>query len=180
MHIYFPNAKDPDYTGEYSTCVIETEADLEVAHRKATAEVGKTPNNSNQQQPATPGLQYYKLKNVSDAKCRRLQQNLIRKLMELYPQLEGHIEEGGVTTLGPFRVGLSHRPERFGVPGLRVRTPIENLYLGGADLVLGNFAGSLLGGWLATHAVLGYGSLDLLLLQRNLNEDLKNVHRPKI
>ena len=126
------------------------------------------------------GMKYYKIRQPSDNKLRRIQQHLIRKLLELFPQLEGNIEEGGYNTLGPFRVGLSHRPSRFAAPGLRPITPIQKFYLSGADMVLGNFVGGLLGGWLASHAVLGYGALDMLMLQRNLNGDLKNVSQNKV
>lgn len=63
--------------------------------------------------------------------------------------------------------------------GLRSHiSEIQNLYLSGGDAVLGTFVGGLLGGWLAAHAALGYGAMDLLLFQRNLNNDLKNISKP--
>ncbi len=199
FHIYFPSAKDPSGVatmahpgrdhGTYSTCVIETEADddvLEVCYRRAdgttsTRAPNPPPGSPAGMPPPPPGLKFYKLKAPSDAKIRRLQQTMTRRLVQLYPQLEGRLEEEqGCVTVGPFRVGLSHRPSRFIGPGIRshIVPGIDNLFLAGGDLVLGTFVGSLLGGWLAAHAALGYGALDLLLFQRNLNNDLKNVPRP--
>ena len=194
----------------YSTCVIETEADddvVEVCYRRmdgssssrpavhitAAGLAARGPNavvvpgqptlplvSTNVFGPG-PGLKYYKLKQPSDAKIRRLQQTMVRRLLQLYPQIEGHLEEeqGGMQTLGPFRVGLSHSPARFVAPGLRTRIVpgVENVFLGGGDLVLGPFGGGVMGGGLAAHSALGYGAVDLLLLSRSLNEDLKNVPR---
>ena len=53
----------------------------------------------------TLGLLYYKTRPPSEAKIKRLQQYLIRRLIELFPQLEGRIEEQGYGTVGPFRAG---------------------------------------------------------------------------
>lgn len=74
--------------------------------------------------------------------------------------------------------GLSHTPARFKAAGLRPNTAIKGLYLAGKDLTLGTFAGGLYGGWLAAHAVTGYTAMDVLLFQRNLIRDLKNVSGP--
>jgi len=194
----------------YSTCVIETEADddvVEVCYRRMDGSTSSRPATHVSAaaglaagatvpagQPAPPpsrpnagvfgpgpGLKYYKLKQPSDTKIRRLQQTMVRRLLQLYPQIEGHLEEeqGGMQTLGPFRVGLSHRPARFVAPGLRTRIVpgVGNVFLAGGDLVLGTFGGGLMGGWLAAHSALGYGAVDLLMLNRSLNEDLKNVPR---
>lgn len=182
----------------YSTCVIETEADddiLEVCYRRVDGSTsskpvsgpadarskGKAAPGSSTTAAGPSGLKFYHIKPPSDQKVRRLQQGLVRHLLQLYPQLEGHVEEQGIQTVGPFRVGLSHRPPRFMAPGLRTRIVpgVANVLLGGGDLVLGTFVGSLLGGWLAAHSALNYGALDLLVLERNLNNDLKNVPRPR-
>lgn len=190
----------------YSTCVIETEADddiVEACYRRMDGSTSSRPAvqiapglaatgptappspppslpNAGVFGPG-PGLKYYKMKQPSDAKIRRLQQMMMKRLVQLYPQIAGQFEEehGGIQTIGPFRVGLSHRPARFVAPGLRTRIApgVENVFLGGGDLVLGTFGGSVMGGWLAAHSALGYGAVDLLMLGRSLNEDLKNVPR---
>eukprot|EP00624_Nannochloropsis_granulata_P006470 evm.model.NODE_48527_length_18767_cov_16.646240.2 len=191
----------------YSTCVIETEADddiVEACYRRMDGSTSSRPAvqiaaaglaatgaavppspppslpNAGVFGPG-PGLKYYKMKQPSDAKIRRLQQMMVKRLVQLYPQMAGHFEEehGGMQTLGPFRVGLSHRPARFVAPGLRTRVVpgVGNVFLGGGDLVLGTFGGGVMGGWLAAHSALGYGAVDLLLLGRSLNEDLKNIPR---
>lgn len=49
------------------------------------------------------GLQYYKMKPPSDQKLKRMQAVLLKRLVELFPQLEGRIEE--YQTLGPYRQG---------------------------------------------------------------------------
>ena len=46
--------------------------------------------------------------------------------------------------------------------------------MGGEDLTLGDsFSGSIVGAWLAANAVVGYGTLDLLFLEKNITSDLE-------
>ena len=62
---------------------------------------------------------------------------------------------------GPINRGLSHNPERYAARGVRPVTPYPGLFVGGSDLTIGeSFAGSIVGGWLAANAVVGYGSFD--------------------
>lgn len=53
----------------------------------------------------TIGMKYYKIKQPSDNKLKRLQQHLARRLVDLFPGLDGQIVEGGYYTVGPFRIG---------------------------------------------------------------------------
>jgi all-trans-retinol 13,14-reductase len=189
FHLSFPTAKDPEANGPYSVAVVETEADddvLEACFRKADGS-GCTTRVPAPGAGDTPGMKFYRPRPPSDAKIKRLQQNVVRRLVDLFPQLETAVEtEQGIHTVGPIRAGLSHRPARFAAQGLRAAVAagmpggVENVFLAGSDLVLGTFTGSLLGGWLGAHAALGYGALDLLVFQRNLTGDLKNVPRPRM
>ncbi len=191
FHLSFPSAKDPnpDAAGPYSVAVVETEADddvLEACFRKADGS-GCTTRLPAPGSGDAPGMKFYRLRPASDAKIKRLQQNVARRLVELFPQLETRIEtEQGIHTVGPIRVGLSHRPSRFAAQGLRAAVAqgvpgggVENVFLAGSDLVLNTFTGSLLGGWLGAHAAVGYGALDMLCFQRNLTSDLGNLPRPR-
>ena len=75
---------------------------------------------------------------------------------------------------GPFRSGLTHNPVRFAIKGNRPETPYPGLYIGGADLTVGDsFSGAILGGWLAANAIMGYSVLDHLYLGKNITSDLE-------
>lgn len=188
FHASFPAAKDPEWGAPHSVAVVETECDDDVAeacYRRADGS-GCTTRLPNPGAGDVPGMKFYRPRPPSDAKIKRLQQAVCRKLVELFPQLETRVDvEQGIHTVGPVRAGLSHRPARFAAQGLRaavaqgVPNGVENVFLSGSDLVLGTFSGALLGGWLGAHAALGYGALDMLCFQRNLTADLKNVARPQ-
>lgn len=46
--------------------------------------------------------------------------------------------------------------------------------MGGSDLTVGDsFAGSIVSGWLAANAIVGYGAFDLLFLKKNISTDLE-------
>lgn len=75
------------------------------------------------------GLQYYKMKQPSDQKLKRMQAVLLKRLVELFPQLEGHIEE--YQTLGPYRQGTvnqssMHQPIKL--PWGQGRRPIRRCH----------------------------------------------------
>lgn len=81
--------------------------------------------------------------------------------------------------IGPFTKGLSHNPERYAAKGIRADTPYPGLYVGGSDLTVGDsFSGSIVGSWLAANAVMGYGTLDLLFLEKNITSDLERFLVP--
>jgi hypothetical protein len=75
--------------------------------------------------------------------------------------------------IGPLHRGLSHNPERYAAKGVRPETPYPGLFLGGSDLTVGeSFSGSIVGGWMAANAVMGYSSIDFLFLQKNITSDI--------
>jgi hypothetical protein len=46
--------------------------------------------------------------------------------------------------------------------------------MGGSDLTVGDsFAGSIVSGWLAANAIVGYSAFDLLFLKKNISTDLE-------
>merc|ERR1711862_497483 len=102
--------------------------------------------------------------------CQRLMDRVRRDLLELYPQLEGNIQHEEL--LGPFGKGLSHNPQRYAAKGVRADTPYPGLFLGGSDLTVDSFSGSIVGGWLAANKVMGYNSVDLLFLKKDITSDL--------
>lgn len=80
---------------------------------------------------------------------------------------------------GPFTKGLSHNPERYAAKGIRADTPYPGLFVGGSDLTVGDsFSGSIVGSWLAVNAVMGYDTLDLLFLEKNITSDLERFMIP--
>lgn len=82
---------------------------------------------------------------------------------------------------GPFTRGLSHNPERYAAKGIRTDTPYPGLFVGGSDLTVGeSFSGSIVGGWLAANAVMGYGTLDLLFLEKNITSDIERFLDPLV
>ena len=84
----------------------------------------------------------------------------------------GKIEREALS--GPFSKGLSHTPERYAAKGIRADSPYPGLFVGGSDLTVGDsFSGSIVGAWLAANAVVGYGTLDLLFLEKNITSDLE-------
>jgi hypothetical protein len=75
--------------------------------------------------------------------------------------------------IGPLHRGLSHNPERFAAKGVRPETPYPGLFVGGSDLTVGeSFNGSIVGGWLAANAVMGYNAIDYLFLQKSITADI--------
>jgi all-trans-retinol 13,14-reductase len=59
--------------------------------------------------------------------------------------------------------GLQHTPHRFEQRWLRPRTPIEGLYLTGADVTSAGLVGALMGGMLCSSAVLKGNALGQVL-----------------
>lgn len=89
----------------------------------------------------------------------------------------GKIEHAEIR--GPFYRGLSHNPERYAAKGVRADTPYPGLYVGGSDLTVGDsFSGSIVGGWLAANAIIGYSPIDLLYLRKNISSDLAQFIPP--
>ena len=75
--------------------------------------------------------------------------------------------------VGPINRGLIHNPERYAAVGIRPESPYPGLYVGGSDLTVGDsYSASIVGGWLAANAVMGYSSIDHLFLQKNITSDI--------
>jgi hypothetical protein len=75
--------------------------------------------------------------------------------------------------VGPLYRGLSHNPQRYVAKGIRPESPYPGLFVGGSDLTVGDsFSGSIVGGWLAANAVMGYSAVDHLFLQKNITSDI--------
>lgn len=76
--------------------------------------------------------------------------------------------------VGPVRSGLTHCPARFAIKGNRPETSYPGLFIGGADLTVGDsFSASIVGGWMAANAVMGYSMVDHVYLKKNLTSDLE-------
>ncbi|CAB9508381.1 All-trans-retinol 13,14-reductase [Seminavis robusta] len=166
MQISFPSAKDPSWEerhGKVTTCVVTVEADDDFVVHYDT-------------KPKLFSIVVNKVKDVGNR--TRLMDKVRKDLLDVYPQLEGKIEEESLS--GPFTKGLSHTPERYAAKGVRADTPYPGLFVGGPDLTVGDsFSGSIVGSWLLANAVIGYGTLDLLFLSKNVTSDLgKFMHQP--
>ena len=75
--------------------------------------------------------------------------------------------------IGPLHRGLSHNPERYAAKGVRPECPYPGLFVGGSDLTVGeSFSASIVGGWMAANAVMGYTSIDHLYLEKNITSDI--------
>ncbi len=74
--------------------------------------------------------------------------------------------------------GLSHNPERYAAKGVRPESPYPGLFVGGSDLTVESFNGSMVGGWLAANAVMGYTWMDYLFLQKNVTSDISRYLEP--
>jgi hypothetical protein len=192
-HISFPSAKDPSFEsrhGKITTCVMTIEADDDFV----------TPFETR------PKLYAIQKKDPSSDDHRRLMERLKRDLLTIYPQLDGEyitfflsyfccdaffshrffrvlcsiVGKIEVSQLiGPFHRGLSHNPERYAAKGVRPDSPYPGLFVGGSDLTIGeSFGGSIVGGWLAANAVMGYTSIDHLFLQKNITSDIELFLEP--
>jgi phytoene dehydrogenase-like protein len=160
MQIAFPSAKDPSFAsrhGDVTTCVVTIEADDDFVTAFDTKPKLFVVNK------ATAGTK---------GDLERLSERIKKDLFEIYPQLEGNVEHCEIR--GPLQKGLSHNPERYAAKGVRAETPYPGLFVGGSDLTVGeSFAGSIVGGWLAANAVVGYSAVDHLFLQKNITTDVQ-------
>jgi hypothetical protein len=159
MQISFPSAKDPTFAarhGNMTTCVVTIEADDDFVvffdTKPKIYSVLRTGSNS-------------------DA-IARLIDRVKKDLLATFPQLEGKIAHSELR--GPSVQGLSHNPERYAAKGIRADTPYPGLYMGSSDLTVGDsFSGSIVAGWLAANAVVGYSAVDHLFLEKNITSDLE-------
>ena len=138
VYISFPASKDPDFQNRYpgrSTIEIITLTNYSFFKKWESAAWKNR------------GEEYESLKD-------RYAQSLLKKLYEHQPQLEGKVDYYELSTPLSTRhfvnyeqgeiYGLEHSPERFSNNAIHVKTPIENLYLTGQDIVSCGIAGALM------------------------------------
>ena len=101
---------------------------------------------------------------------------MLKKLYELFPQIEGHVKVTEVST--PLSTkhftnykhgeiyGLAHTPARFALPFLRSETRIKGLRLVGQDITLVGVAGAMLSGMLCAITILKFGVWRLFMEMR--------------
>eukprot|EP00577_Skeletonema_sp_RCC1716_P003471 CAMPEP_0113413694 /NCGR_PEP_ID=MMETSP0013_2-20120614/23587_1 /TAXON_ID=2843 ORGANISM="Skeletonema costatum, Strain 1716" /NCGR_SAMPLE_ID=MMETSP0013_2 /ASSEMBLY_ACC=CAM_ASM_000158 /LENGTH=988 /DNA_ID=CAMNT_0000300435 /DNA_START=21 /DNA_END=2987 /DNA_ORIENTATION=- /assembly_acc=CAM_ASM_000158 len=161
MKVSFPSAKDPSWHDRYgpiSTCVVTVEACDDFVRAFDTK----------------PQI-YSILKgagNSTSGEMGRLMDRVMKDLLQTFPQLEDNI----ICTqmYGPVRSGLTHCPARFAIKGNRPETSYPGLFVGGADLTVGDsFSASIVGGWMAANAAMGYSMIDHVYLKKNLTSDLE-------
>ena len=79
-----------------------------------------------------------------------------------------------VQICGPLRSGLTQDLARFGIKGNKPKMPYPGLFIGGSDLTVADSAsGSIVSGWLAANAIIGYSFIDHLYLKKNITTDLQ-------
>jgi len=161
MKISFPSAKDPSFEsrhGNITTCVITVEADddfVSMFDTKPKLYISRTGKGS------------------SSADYQSLFDRIRGDLLNVFPQLKEKIVCEQL--IGPLHRGLSHNPERYVAKGVRPQSQYPGLFAGGSDLTVGeSFSASIVGGWLTANAVMGYGAIDYLFLQKNITSDIIN------
>jgi all-trans-retinol 13,14-reductase len=159
VYASFPSAKDPSYRDRYpgrATIDLITLCPWEWVERwKDTAWMKRGPD-------------YVALK-------ARFTDRLLESLFARLPQLRGKVDHAELSTPLSTRhfashprgelYGIDHDPARYRLP-IRAQTPVEGLYLTGADLVSAGVAGGLAGGAITAGAILGLRGVGSLLAQR--------------
>jgi len=149
VYISFPSAKDPTFTKRYpGKATIEVIAPVPYATFK---------NWEN--------TRWYKRGADYDALKAKFEQRLLDKLYAKVPQVRGKVSFHELSTPLSTRhfcnyengetYGLSHGPERFTQNFLRVKTPVDGLYLTGQDLMTCGVASALFGGVLTAASIGG-------------------------
>jgi hypothetical protein len=156
MKISFPSAKDPSWTerhGKITTCVVTVEADDDFIH------------------PFDSAPKIFSNRNFTQDDYQRLLDRVMKDVYANFPQLKDKVDFCSMT--GPIRKGLSHTPLRYAAKGIRPKTIYPGLFVGGSDLTVGDsFSGSIVGGWMVANAVVNYGDIDYIYLDKNITNDL--------
>lgn len=147
VYISFPSAKDPDWSNRYpgrSSIDIITLVPYETFS-------------------AWSGTRWMKRGDDYDAFKENIAQRLFKELYKQLPHLEGkvkHYELSSPLTTQHFVnyekgeiYGLDHTPKRFRQKFLKPKTPINNFYLTGQDVVTAGIGGALLSSVLTTKAM---------------------------
>jgi all-trans-retinol 13,14-reductase len=158
LYISFPSAKDPEWDSHYpnkSTVEVLTMGPWEPFARWAGTTWQKR------------GPEYEALK-------EKLQARLLEALYQQLPQLRGALAYAELSTPLSTRwfdqssrgeiYGLDHDVRRFSQDWLHPVTPVKGLYLSGQDVASAGVGGALMGGFLATSAMLGRDAMKLMRL----------------
>lgn len=104
------------------------------------------------------GTEYDELK-------RRLREEMLEGVMRFYPQLRGKIDHAELATPLSFNhflgrgkgdfMSYAHTPQRFSQRWQRAHSPVSGLYFTGQDVAAAGLSGAIVGGMVATSAVLG-------------------------
>lgn len=161
VYLSFPSAKDPDFERRYpghSTIEAVTLGPYEPFRAWENTSWKKR------------GSEYDELK-------ASLSQRLLDMMYKHAPATRGRVEIAELSTPLTTReftahprggiYGLRHTTHRFGQRWLRPRTPIEGLYLTGADVASAGVVGALMGGMLCSSAVLKANVLGRVLKRRS-------------
>lgn len=148
VYASFPSAKDPDFERRFpdrATIELITLAPFERYMPWFDSEWGKRSESY-------------------EAHKARLAERMLEALYEQLPHVRGKIDYHEVSTPLSTRhfanyergelYGLEHTPRRFREKFLRPRTPIENLYLTGQDIVSCGVAGAMAAGFLTASVIL--------------------------
>ncbi|MDP3353787.1 MAG: NAD(P)/FAD-dependent oxidoreductase [Flavobacteriaceae bacterium] len=157
VYISFPSAKDPDWSNRYpgkSTIDIITLIPYETFEKWSETPWKKR------------GDDYELIK-------ENIAQRLLKELYKQVPQVEGKVSCYELST--PLTTqhfvnykkgeiyGLDHSPSRFRQSFLKPRTPIQNFYLTGQDIVTAGVGGALFSGVLTSMAITGKNVLKKLM-----------------
>lgn len=95
----------------------------------------------------------------------RLREEMLEGVMRFYPQLRGKIDHAELATPLSFNhflgrekgdfMSFAHTPQRFSQRWMRAHSPIPGLYFTGQDVAAAGLSGAIVGGMVATSAVLG-------------------------
>src|SRR5216683_2021245 len=118
----------------------------------------------------------------------RLAERLLQTAFREVPSIQGKIHHAELSTPLSTRhfaghahgeiYGLAHSPARFDARWLRAKTPVNGLFLCGADICCCGVAGALAGGVLSACAVLGKNLLPAILSRRHVAPDRRKADRP--
>jgi len=118
----------------------------------------------------------------------RLAERLLQTAFREVPSIQGKIHHAELSTPLSTRhfaghahgeiYGLAHSPARFDARWLRAKTPVNGLFLCGADICCCGVAGALAGGVLSACAVLGKNLLPEILSRRHVAPDRRKADRP--
>lgn len=157
IYLSFPSAKDPDFERRYpgrATIEAIVPASYALFERFQEALAGR------------PDPEYQVFKQM-------LSERLLKRVIELLPSIEGHVTHVELSTPLSTRrftahphgeiYGLAHTPARFADRSLGPRTPIQGLYLAGADACCAGVVGAMQGGVLAASTILGRNLIPAML-----------------